>query len=382
VLSEEIVTHSNAKNTRRVGATGESPVKEMKIIHIGLGTSGRRWLEIVRDHRGGTSVACVDPQAAELDRARSHFPGLRSACYDDLAKALESTKADAAIVSSPPALHATHAVQALEAGLAVIIEPPLAVSVADGARVVEVSRRTGRPILVAQNHRHGRYEQTLKKLLGEGKVGGITHVSYVDRRARPVQDNFLFDVEYAQLMDTGAHHFDSLRSVLSVNPKRIMARCDKAPWSPYRHGSTTEASLEMEGNIHVQYYGSLTSNRDESSLWIEGDKGILRADEKRVWWRKRGWKFFLPLQMGRILRGDARKYPRDGMAALLDQLMAALTLKRMAETHGEDNLWTLSMIEAAMTSDKTGKVVNVADILKAAGVAHGSSQHPGGAVTG
>ena len=354
----------------------------MNIIHIGLRLRGRHWLEAVRRHGAGTSVACVDPEAAALDWVGSHFPSLRSACHDDLAKALESTKADAAIVSSPPALHGSHAVEALEAGLAVIVEAPLAVSVADGARIVEVSRRTGRPVMVAQNHRYGPCEQTLKNLLREGKVGSVTHVSYVDRRARPAQDTFLFDVEYAQLMDAGAHHFDSLRSVLGVNPKRVMARCDKAPWSRYRHGSTTEASLEMEGNIHVQYYGSLTSNRDESSLWIEGEKGILRADEKRVWWRKRGWKFFLPLQMGKITPGDARNYRDDGAAALLDQLVAALMLKRLAETNGEDNLWTLSMIEAAMTSDKTGKVVNVADILKAAGVSQGMSQHPGRAVTG
>ena len=119
---------------------------------------------------------------------------------------------EAAIVSSPPALHATHAVMALEAGLAALIEAPFAVSVAEGARVVEVSWRTGRPVLVAQNQRYEPCEQALKKLLREGKVGNITHVSYVDRRARSTQDNFLFDVEYAQLIDAGAHHFDSLRS--------------------------------------------------------------------------------------------------------------------------------------------------------------------------
>jgi hypothetical protein len=61
----------------------------------------------------------------------------------------------------------------------------------------------------------------------------------------------------------GIHHFDSLRRVLGVNPVSLMARCSRAPWSAYRHGSTTEALLEMEHNIHVQYHGSLTSNRNE-----------------------------------------------------------------------------------------------------------------------
>lgn len=340
----------------------------MNIIHVGLGIRGCHWLEIMRDYPDSTSVGCVDPRAPALDWVKSHFPNLREVCYEDLEKALKNIKADAAIISSPPAFHATHAIMALEAGLAVMIEKPFATSVAEGARIVEVSRYTGCPVMVGQNYRYRRCEQTLRKLLREGKVGAVTHVSYVDRRARPAQGTFLSQVEYAQVLDVGVHHFDSLRSILGVNPVRVIARCGKAPWSAYLHGSTTEGILEMDNNINIQYYGSLTSNRYESALWIEGDKGVLRADQTHIWWRKRGWKFFLPLRMVKIPAGDALKYPREGTATLLDQLSAAVRLKRLPETNGEDNLWTLSMVESAILSDKTGEVVEIADILKRAGV--------------
>ena len=353
----------------------------MNIIHVGLGVRGRHWLEIVRDYPYGTSVGCVDPRAAALDWVKTHVPSLAEACYEDLETALKNSKADAAIISSPPAFHATHAITALEAGLAVMIEKPFATAVAEGARIVEVARRAGRPVMVGQNYRYRRCEQTLRQLLRDGKAGTITHVSYVDRRARPAQDSFLSQVEYAQVLDVGADHFDSLRSMLGVNPVRVMAQCGKAPWSAYLHGSTTEASLEMEHNIHVQYYGSLSCNRCESDLWIEGTKGILRADQKRVWWRKRGWKFFLPLRLAKIPRGDGLKYPREGTATLLDQLSAALRLNRLPETNGEDNLWTLSMVEAAMLSDRTGKVVDITDIFDSVGVDQKSSPHRDRAMT-
>jgi predicted dehydrogenase len=347
----------------------------MNIIHVGLGIRGRHWLEIVRDCPDATSVGCVDPQESALDWVKSHSPNLREVCYEDLEKALSNIEADAAIISSPPALHATHAIMALEAGLAVMIEKPFATSVAEGMRIVEASCRARCPVMVGQNYRYRRCEQTLRKLLREGKVGTVTHVSYVDRRARPAQGNFLSQVEYAQVLDVGAHHFDSLRSILGVNPVRVMARCGKAPWSAYLHGSTTEAILEMENNINIQYYGSLTSNRYESALWIEGDKGVLRADQTHVWWRKRGWKFFLPLRMMKIPPGDALKYPREGTATLLDQLDKAVRLRKTPETNGEDNLWTLSMVEAAMVSDKTGKVVAIADIFKSVSAIQESSPH-------
>jgi predicted dehydrogenase len=342
--------------------------KKMNIIHVGLGIRGRHWLEIVRDRSDVRSVGCVDPAPSARDWIKIHFPELSHACYEDLENALKNIKADAAIISSPPAFHATHAIMVLEAGLAVMIEKPFATSLSEGARIVETSRRTGCPVMVGQNYRYRRCEQTLRKLLREGKVGTITHVSYVDRRARPAQGNFLSQVDYAQVLDVGAHHFDSLRSILGVNPVHVTASCGKAPWSGYRHGSTTGANLEMENNIHVQYYGSLTSNRYESALSIEGNKGVLRSDQRHVWWRKCGWRFFLPLPMAKILPGDALKYPREGTATLLDQLKAAVSLKRVPETNGEDNLWTLAMVEAAMLSDKTGKVVSIADVFESAGV--------------
>jgi predicted dehydrogenase len=249
-----------------------------------------------------------------------------------------------------------------------MLEKPFATSLVDGVRVVEAARRTGQSIMVAQNYRYAPCERTLQQLVGEGKVGTITHVSCIDHRARPAQGNFLVGVEYAQVLDVGAHHFDSLRSILGVNPVRVMARCTKAPWSAYHHGSTTEAFVEMEHHINVQYYGSLTSSRSEHALWLEGAKGVLWTDRSRVWWRKRGWRFFLPIRLRRVPPGDAAQYPREGTATLLKQFAAAVREGRVPETSGDDNVWTLSMVEAAMRSDKTGKAVCIAELFAAAGM--------------
>ena len=41
---------------------------------------------------------------------------------------------------------------------------------------------------------------------------------------------------------------------------------------------------------------------------------------------------------------------------------------RVPETHGEDNLQTLSMVEAVMLSDTTGKTIRIAELFTAAGV--------------
>ena len=338
----------------------------MDVIHLGLGIRGRHWLEIVRDHPDVTPVGCVDPDTTALDWVKTHFPGMH--CFASLSDALQHITAAAVIITSPPAFHASQAIEALEAGLGVMLETPFATTLAEGVRVVRTAQGTGQALMVAQNYRFAPCEQTLQRCIRAGKVGTITHVSCTDRRAHPAQGNFLAHADYAQVLDVGAHHFDSLRSILGVNPVRVMARCGKAPWSEYRHGSTTEACLEMEHNINVQYYGSLTSNRSEHALWIEGDQGILWTDRRRVWWRQRGWRFFVPIRTHKVPPGDAMKYPRQGTATLLQQFQAAVCEGRVPETHGEDNLQTLAMVEAAMRSDTTGKTVCIAELFATAGM--------------
>ena len=124
----------------------------------------------------------------------------------------------------------------------------------------------------------------------------------------------------------------------------------------------------MEENIHVQYHGSLTSNRDEESILIEGKDGVLRTNGRHTWWRKRAGRFYVPIPSRTIPPGESHTDSRAGMATLLDQLKAAVGERGAAETSGDDNVWTLSMLEAAMQSDRTGRVVYVRDLLTKAGL--------------
>lgn len=338
----------------------------MDILHIGLGEKGRQWVEIVRGRRDATSVAGVDPDAASrqwMQRRASHV-----ACYERLEEALQQVTADAAVVASPLASRAADAITALEAGLAVMIEKPFAPNLAQGVQVMAAAHRTGRPVLVAQNDRYRRCERALRTLLREGKVGTVTHVSCIDRRRQSAAAQDVSRVDYTQLHEVAAHHFDSLRGVLERNPVRVMAQSSQASGSPDPHGSTTEAFFEMEDHIPIQYYGSLTANRDAFELRIEGEYGALRMDGRRLWWRKRGSRFFLPMRMAKIPAVDALKPPREGMASLLDQLQAAVAGGMQPETHGDDNLWSLAMTEAVMLSDRNAQTVEIADVCAAAGM--------------
>jgi predicted dehydrogenase len=181
-------------------------------------------------------------------------------------------------------------------------------------------------------------DATLRALVRGGRIGGVTQVSFLDRQASPPGTPASAAVPYVQLREAAGPHFDALCAILGAAPVSVVARASCAPWSPYSHGSTTEAIIEMADGVRVQYHGTLTSHRTERAVWIDGASGVLWADASRVWWRKRGWPIFVPIIGRRGTRDDAADAGASGPA----------------------------LIEAAMQSDRTGRIVGVDAVIAAA----------------
>jgi predicted dehydrogenase len=306
----------------------------------------------------------VDPEPTALDWTRSRFPSLRDACYARLEEALTHRKADVAIVASPPPYHAGHCLKALDHGLAVMVEKPFASSMREALRVAERSEAVRRPVLVAQNYRFIPVERTLRHLVREGRVGRVSSATCIARCRRPGKGTFLGTMDYPQITDVGVHNFDGLRSSLGVDAVAIACRVSNPSWSDYRHGAVTEALIEMEGDVAVQYLGTLTSDRDEYSLWLEGEKGVLWTDRKRVWFRRNGWPVFLPVRRVSVAKGDELPYPREGATSLLTGLRDAVLQGREPETSARDNLQTLAIVEGGKRSAEEHRRVTLREVLK------------------
>ncbi|MEE9145433.1 MAG: hypothetical protein V3U06_11770 [Candidatus Binatia bacterium] len=91
----------------------------------------------------------------------------------------------------------------------------------------------------------------------------------------------------------------------------------------------------MEGGLHVQYLGTLTSHRFSYSVWIEGEKGVLWTNRKFLLWRPRGKRLFWPVKLVKVPKGDEAPFPREGTTSLLNSLRDALLNGKKPETSGE-----------------------------------------------
>lgn len=337
----------------------------IRILHVGVGIRGSHWVEFVGDHPDTVSAGFVDRDPDALVRARRRVPD--APAFGRLEDALASVEADAALVASPSALHAEHATAALEAGLAVMVEKPFAETVEDAIGVLETARRTGRPLMVAENYRYWPAERTVRRLVGEGAVGRVDSATLVDRRHMPAHTEgpWLASLPYAQLQEIAIHHFDSLRFWLGQTPRAVAVRAWNPPGSDYEHGANTQAWLEFE-QTRVQYLGTLTSHRFAFSLRLEGSEGEIWTNRKWVLHRPAGSRFFRPVRREKGAPGDGAPYPKGGTTSLLDALRDAVRLGTRPETHGEDNIWNVALVEAGKRSDREHRVVRIDEVYRPA----------------
>ena len=340
----------------------------IKIIHIGVGGRGRHWLDFVAQHRDFTAAGCVDVDDKALESAR-RAPGQEHGTFcKSLEDALSRTQADAVLITSPSFLHAQQALQALEAGLAVMVEKPFGCNLAEAQTVVDRARAVGRPVMVAENYRFFQAERTLRHMLDNGAVGRIAAAECVDRRDQPshTQGPWVKSMATPFLSEIAVHHFDSFRYLFNRQPVSIFATSFNPPGSDYAAGAAVSAVIEFDGGLPVQYSGTLVANRYEYSLWVQGDKGDIWTDRRWVWWRPRGQRFFRPVKLVPVPKGDEKRYPKAGTVSLLNQFRDAVIEGKTPETNGEDNLWTLAIVEAGILSIQESRKVQIGEVFSPA----------------
>jgi predicted dehydrogenase len=331
----------------------------IRVLQSGAGLRGNHWAQYVREHPDTECVALVDVDRGALDRIKAKLQNDACALYEDLDAALANAAADAALIVSPSALHAAQAIRCLEAGLTVMVEKPFGTSVAEAESVLARARELNKQVIVAENYRFFPAERTVKKLLQDGFLGALDHATLSDRRHMPshTEGPWLASIDYPQLQEVAIHHFDSLRGLFERRPTRITAQVWNPPWSDYRHGANTEALIDF-GDLRAQYLGTMLSHRFGFSLWIEGEKGVLWTNRQYVAWR--------PRSNLKVPPGDEKKYPQGGTTSLLNSLRDAVEKGAPAETRGEDNIWTVAMVEAAKLSDRERRAVDLAEVYAGA----------------
>jgi predicted dehydrogenase len=158
------------------GADSERP------IHIGVAGLGYWGPNLARNFEalpGCRLTWCCDASAAARDRAAARFPG--AAMAGELDELLADDSLDAVAVATPVPTHAEVARRVLQAGKHCFVEKPLAQSLADAERTVQVARETGRLLMVGHLLEYHPGVVRLKELVDSGELGEQIYYIYGNR---------------------------------------------------------------------------------------------------------------------------------------------------------------------------------------------------------
>jgi predicted dehydrogenase len=135
---------------------------------IGCGKVGQIHAAALRSLPESEFVAACDPQR-ERAQAFAALHGTRA--FADVGTMLAETKAQAVVIGTPHPLHAAAAIAAMEAGVHVLVEKPMAASLADCDAMLRTAARTGMSLGVVSQRRFYEPVQRLKAAIDAGKIG-------------------------------------------------------------------------------------------------------------------------------------------------------------------------------------------------------------------
>ena len=134
---------------------------------------GQVHCRIVAENPRATLAAVIDPFEASGRRAADQYGSTWFAALDE---AIGAGDLDAAIIAVPDKLHVGVTVDALEAGLHVLVEKPLADTLAGALTIAGASDKSSSKVLVGHVLRHDPRFRLAAETVHSGKVGEPVHV--------------------------------------------------------------------------------------------------------------------------------------------------------------------------------------------------------------
>ena len=166
--------------------------------------------------------------------------------YDDHRALIESPEVDVVLVATPNYQHAELALRAIDAGKHVMVEKPLAMTVAQGRRMVAAAKRAGVQLIYAEQLPLAPKFARLIAMARDGAFGEIYMVRQIERHAGPYSPWF-FQKKTAgggALMDLGCHSLAVVREILGKQAVRRVSAVE----SNWLHQGGMDSITEIFGS--------------------------------------------------------------------------------------------------------------------------------------
>lgn len=222
-------------------------------------------------------VAAADPRREAGEKFAEDF-GARA--YGSVEELCADPEVEAIYVATPHQLHAAHVRAAAANGKHVLVEKPLAVTIAECRAMIDAAAAAAVHLIVGHSHSFDAPYRRAQEIIASGSVGPlgmITALNFSDFMYRPRRPEELITAQGGGVIfSQGAHQIDIVRMIGGGRVRSVRALTGL--WDPTRAAEGAYAALlEFDSGAFATavYSGYGHFDSDEFEGWI-GEMGIAK----------------------------------------------------------------------------------------------------------
>ncbi len=155
------------------------------------------------------AVADIDEPRAQL--AKEKFGALYK--YRDYRHLLQNKDVDAVDICTQTKYHAEITIAVAQSGKHVLCEKPIALSLEEADRMIEVCSKNNVKLMIAHSRRFIPRYRIVRQIIREGRIGRVIWATQISRRHLVEPSSWYFDpkMTYGPIAEVGIHEADLLR---------------------------------------------------------------------------------------------------------------------------------------------------------------------------
>lgn len=341
-------------------------MKTVNFAILGCGNIGSRHADKIKDTDYIKLVAVCDVIKEKADDlAQKHVVK----AYYSLDELLKDNSIDFINICTPSGFHAQHSITCLNAGKNVLCEKPMALTVGDAKRMVDVANSVGKLLYVVKQNRYNPPVKLVKQLIDENKLGKpiMCIVNMLWNR----NDDYYKSNDWRGTLNldggtiyTQASHFIDLMLMFLGRPKSVFSLMGTKKHNIEIEDTGTITS-EFENGAYgiVNYTTCATEKNFEGSITLIFENGTIKIGGEYIntidYFKVIGVDNY-ELEVTNISANDYGTY--KGSMSNHHQIFKDILKHLNGEgegrlVHDNDAILTISFIEAALKSAKEKKII-------------------------
>jgi predicted dehydrogenase len=337
---------------------------ELGIGIIGSGYMGRTYAECVARYNQHVRLVAV----AGGSRAPALAEDYGVDAEPSVEALLQRPDVGAVIITSPQSAHRGQTIAAAQHGKHILVEKPMATSVADCRAMIDACRSAGVSLSVIKPWRYRGSTRGLMDSIRRGDIGDVRMISLWWLYQRPpfVGKEWFRDArEGGFYLDAGSHCFDYLRWVAGAEATKLFAQV-----ATYNNDSATPRStmtnIVFANGVMAQLWLSYEvpspgwENTDFRAR-VVGTTGELDADGYGLLQLGRGETWEPLYEQGKMdyINRPMERVRLEAFFDMTQDFIDAVRDGRPPPVTGEDGLKAVAMVEAGYRSSELGQAINL-----------------------